>query len=107
MNSDQRLLTFGADGIPDAVVDVAEMRLAVDLLYATLLSMPTEDGETIATTVADAVAKAGPAGGLVAVNVVIKLLKCGVVPLAAELGRQGMTPTQVLALIQGEVVANN
>lgn len=102
MNSDQRFLTFDAAGIPDAVVDVAEIRLAVDLLYATLLSMTTEDGETIATTVADAVAKAGPAGGIVALNVVVKLLKCGLAPLAAELGRQGMTPTQVLALIQGE-----
>lgn len=105
--SDGTFLTFDSNGIPDAVVDAGQIRLAVDLLYATLLSMTTEDGETIATTVADAVAKAGPAGGLVAVNVVIKLLKCGVVPLAAELGRQGMTPTQVLALIQGEVVANN
>jgi hypothetical protein len=102
VNSDQRFLTFDAAGIPDAVVDVAEIRLAVDLLYATLLSMTTEDGETIATTVADAVAKAGPAGGIVALNVVVKLLKCGLAPLAAELGRQGMTPTQVLALIQGE-----
>ncbi|MFI8569857.1 hypothetical protein ACIGGF_25220 [Rhodococcus sp. NPDC078407] len=104
---DSKFLTFDADGIPDAVVDAAEIRMAVDLLYAKLLSMPTEDGETIATTVADAVAKAGPAGGLVAVNVVIKLLKCGVVPLAAELGRQGVTPTQVLALIQGDAATTN
>lgn len=107
MNSDQRLLTFGADGIPDAVVDVAEIRLAADLLYAQLLSMPTEDGETIAAIVADAVARSGPAGGLVALNVIVKLLKCGVAPLAAELGRQGITQTQVLALIEGDVVTNN
>lgn len=100
--TDNRYLTFDADGVPDAVVSLSEIRLAVDLLYATLLSMTTDDGETIATTVADAVAKAGPAGGLVAVNVVTKLLKCGLAPLAAELGRQGMTQTQVLALIQGE-----
>ncbi|MBY3989609.1 hypothetical protein HQO84_05410 [Rhodococcus fascians] len=102
MSGGSQYLTFDADGVPDAVVDVAEIRLAVDLLYATLLSMPTEDGEIIAATVADAVAKAGPAGGLVALNIVVKLLKCGVAPLAAELGRQGMTQTQVLALIQGE-----
>jgi hypothetical protein len=107
VNSDQRFLTFDADGIPDAVVDATQIRLAVDLLYAKLLSMPTEDGETIATTVADAVARSGPAGGLVALNLIVKLLKCGVAPLAAELGRQGMTPTQVLALIQSEAVTNN
>lgn len=105
--TDNRYLTFDADGVPDAVVSLSEIRLAVDLLYATLLSQTTEDGETIAATVSDAVARAGPAGGLVAVKVVIKLLKCGLAPLAAELGRQGMTPTQVLALIQSEAEPKN
>lgn len=105
--TDNRYLMFDADGVPDAVVSLSEIRLAVDLLYATLLSQTTEDGETTAATVSDAVVRAGPAGGLVAINVVIKLLQCGVVPLAAELGRQGMTQTQVLALIEGDVATNN
>lgn len=107
MSGGSQFLTFDSNGVPDAVVDAAEIRLAADLLYATLLSMPTADGETIAATVADAVAKAGPAGGLVALNVVVKLLKCGLAPLAAELGRQGTSPTQVLALIQGEPAVDN
>lgn len=107
MSASDHFLTFDAHGIPDAVVDAAEIRLAVELLYATLLSMTTEDGEAVAATVADAVAKTGPAGGLVALNVIVKLLKCGIAPLAAELGRQGTSPTQVLALIQSEAVTNN
>ncbi|WP_032393342.1 hypothetical protein [Rhodococcoides fascians] len=105
--SDSLYLTFDTTGVPDAVIDLVEVRGEVDALYATLLGKLTAHGDTIADAVAQAVAASGPAGGLVAVNTIIKLMRSAIAPLAVELGRQGMTPAQVLALIQSEAVTNN
>lgn len=101
MNSDQRFLTFDSNGLPDAIVDAALIRAEVNSLYSTLLSNMTAHGDDIVDIVTGAVTKAGThAGGLLALNVVVKLLQGAVLPLSLRLQDEGVTTGEILGLIK-------
>lgn len=93
-------MMFDAQGIPDGVVDIGSANDEINALYCVLVDNLAADGDDIAHTISKAVADAGPAGGLLAVNVCIRLMKHAVMPLMFELGATGMPTEDIWALIQ-------
>lgn len=93
-------MMFDAQGIPDGVVELDSLKDELRALYGTLIDNLAADGDDLVHLITKAVADAGPAGGLLAVNVSIRLMQKAIMPLMFELGATGMPTEDIWALIQ-------